>query len=72
MLRFILILMIMVVLLSVGQDNPYVAFSLYLFMVVSFVIYTNNIAECEDLEFERELLKTPEGRQKYYLILNAQ
>lgn len=72
MLRFILIVMIMIVLLTVGQKNPYMGFSLYLVLAMSFVFYTNNLVECEDLEYEREMLKTPEGRQKYYRILNAQ
>lgn len=70
-LRFILIVMIMIVLLRVGQENPYVGFSLYLFLTVSFVIYTNNIVECEDLKFERKMLKTPEGRRIYYDMINS-
>jgi hypothetical protein len=70
-LRFILLIMIMIVLLRVGQDNPYIGFSLYLFLSVSFVLYTNNVVECEDLKFEREMLKTPEGRRRYYELINS-
>lgn len=71
-LRFILIIMIMVVLLRVGQENPYVGFGLYLFLAVSFVLYSNNAAEYDDLQFERKMLRTPEGRRKYYQIINSQ
>ena len=72
MLYFILILMLIIVLFRVGQENPYVGFSLYLFLATSFVMYTNNMAECDDLRFERNMLKTPEGRRKYYHIINSQ
>jgi hypothetical protein len=61
----------MIVLLRVGQENPYVGFGLYLFITVSFVMYTNNMAECEDLKFERNMLKTPEGRRRYYELINS-
>jgi len=61
----------MVVLLRVGQENPYVGFSLYLFLAVSFVLYANNAVECEDIEFERNMLKTPEGRRRYYKLINS-
>jgi hypothetical protein len=72
MLRFILIIMIMIVILKVGQDNPYIGFSIYLFLATSFVLYSNNIVVYKDIEFEREMLKTPEGRLRYYQIINSQ
>lgn len=71
MLRFILVVMILIVLLRVGQENPYVGFGLYLFLVVSFVLYTNNMVECDDLRFERKMLRTPEGRKRYLEIINS-
>lgn len=71
-LRFILIIMIMIVLLRVGQENPSVGFGLYLFLAISFIMYTNNTVEQEDLRFEREMLKTPEGRRQYLEIINSQ
>lgn len=72
MLRFLLLLMLIIVLFKVGQENPRVGFGLYLFLVCSFVIYSNNIVESKDLQFERELLKTREGRKIYYEIINSQ
>ena len=71
MLRFILIIMILIVLFRVGQENPYVGFGLYMFIAVSFVLYSNNMVESEELEFEREMLKTPEGRRTYYELINS-
>jgi len=61
----------MIVLLRVGQDNPYVGFGLYLFLTVSFIMYTNNMVEYDDMAFERNLLKTPEGRRRYYQLINS-
>ena len=70
-LRFMLIIIIILILLKVGQQNPYIGFGLYLALVVSFTVYTNSQVEHDDLEFVKEMLKTPEGRRKYYKIINS-
>ena len=72
MLRFILAILLMMVLFKITQDNAYIGFGLWLFMAVTFMTYTINSVDCEDVEFERELLKTPEGRRRYYEIINSQ
>ena len=71
MLRFIFLVMLIIVILKVGQDNPYIGFAIYLFLSTSFVIYTNNRVKYDDLEFKNKMLKTKEGRKKYYEIINS-
>ena len=63
--------MTMIVILKVGQENPYVGFSIYLFLTVSFVIYINNKVEYGGVIFERDMLKTLEGRRQYYQLINS-
>jgi len=72
MLRFILALMIMTVIFKVTQDNSYIGFSILLTLSFMFVVYANNIVEYDDVQFERDMLKTPEGRWKYYNIIYTQ
>jgi len=55
----------------VSQDNAYVGFGIYLFLSVAFMIYTINAVDCEEVEFERRMLKSPRMRKKYYYMLNA-
>lgn len=64
--------MIVIVLIRITLDNPYIGFSLYLFMTVGFMIYTNNNIECDAVKEQRNMLKTPVGRKKYYDIINSQ
>lgn len=81
MLRFILAIAILGVLLKVARDNPYVGFGLWLFLAISFIIYTNNIVDHSDIKDERDLLKTFEGRRQccainlpslnYYSAINS-
>ena len=73
--------MIIGVLLKVARDNPYVGFGLWLFLSVSFMIYTNNIVDRSDIKNERDLLKTLDGRKRcceinstnlnYYATMNS-
>jgi hypothetical protein len=63
--------MILSVILKVSQENAYIGFSIYLFLAVTFVTYINNNVECSDLKFERDMLRTPEGRKQYYHIINS-
>jgi hypothetical protein len=72
MIRFILAIMILVVLLKVTQDNPYVGFGIWMVLAVSFLVYTVNMIDCDDVEYEQHMLKTKEGRRKYYYLINAQ
>jgi hypothetical protein len=74
MLRFILAVVLIAVILKATQDNPYIGFGLYLFLIVAFMIHTINtvnIIECDDTEFERKMLRTPESRKQYYYMLNS-
>ena len=74
MLRFILAVVLIAVILKATQDNAYIGFGLYLFLIVAFMIHTINtvnIIECDDTEFERKMLKTPESRKQYYYMLNS-
>lgn len=57
---------LMAVLLKVTQDNAYIGFSLYLFLAVAFMLFTINSVDCEDIEYERKLLKRLKARKKYY------
>ena len=72
MLRFILAVLIIAVMLRVTQDNPYVGFGLWFFLMLAFMIYTINSVDCEDVELEREILMSPEKRRQYYYMINAQ
>lgn len=81
MLRFILAIMIIGVLLKVARINPYVGFGLWLFLSLSFMIYTNNQVDRSDIINERNLLKTHDGRThcckvnlpnlNYYMTMNS-
>jgi len=71
MLRFILIVMIMVVLLRIGQDDPYTAFGLYLLMSVSFVYYANNYVDTEVKDGRLNVAKLEANRIAYYRKINS-
>ena len=71
-LRFILAVLLCMVIFKIGQDNPQLSFGLWLFIALSFMFYTINSVDCEQIEIERELLKTPQGRRQYYRIINSQ
>jgi hypothetical protein len=62
----------MTVIFKVTQDNSYIGFSILLTLSFMFVVYANNIVEYDDVQFERDMLKTPEGRWKYYNIIYTQ
>lgn len=71
MLRFILAVLLIAVLLKITQDNAYVGFGVYLFLSVAFMIYTINDVDCEEIEFERKMLRSPATRKRYYYMLNT-
>jgi hypothetical protein len=50
MLRFILILLIIASLLKIAQENAYISFGIYLLIYVTFMIYTINSVDCEDID----------------------
>ena len=72
MLRFTLAVLLIAVLLKITQDNAYIGFGIYLFLVVSFMIYTINVVDGEKIDFERNMLRSPTNRKKYYYMLNTQ
>lgn len=72
MLRFILAIIMIIVLLKITEDNAYIGFGLWLFLAVTFMIYTINNIDCKDVNFERKMLSTADGRRKYYKLINAQ
>lgn len=72
MLRFILALTVITAIFRVSQDNPYVGFGILLTFALMFAIYTIDMVEHEDIIFERNLLKTPDGRKIYYDIIHSQ
>lgn len=68
MLRFILIILVMAVILTVTQNNPYIGFAIWIFLVTTFMAYTINVVDHDDIKYERDMLKTNEGRRKYFLL----
>lgn len=72
MLRFLLIIVLMCIIFKVSQYNVYIGFGIYLFLAASFMAYTSNTVDQEYNDYERELLRTKEGRDKYYYIINSQ
>ena len=66
MLRFILAVLILAALLKLAHQNPYVGFGIWLFLSVSFMIHTTNAINCDDIKYERKMLRTPENRRQYY------
>lgn len=69
MLRFILALIIIIVIFTIAQENTYVGFGILLAFYFMFINYTINIVDRDDIIFERNLLKTPEGRHTYYNLV---
>jgi hypothetical protein len=56
----------------VAQDNSYIGFSVLVTFAFMFVVYTNNMIDVEDVRYKRDMLKTPEGRWRYYNIIHSQ
>jgi hypothetical protein len=54
MLRFILILLIIASLLKIAQENAYISFGIYLLIYVTFMIYTINSVDCEDIDYKNK------------------
>ena len=72
MLRFILALLLMTVIFKITQDNAYIGFSILIALAFMFIVYANNVVDYDDVRFERDMLKTPEGRWRYYNIIHSQ
>lgn len=72
MLRFILAIILIVIIFKISQENVYVSFSICVALALMFMFHTNNIIEHDDIQFERDMLKTSKGRQKYYNIIYSQ
>lgn len=71
MIPFLLLIMIICIIFKIGQDNVYIGFGLWLTIVLFFVTYTLNSVDKEDIEYERKMLKTREGRKKLYYLINS-
>lgn len=72
MLRFILIVMIMIVLLRVGQDDPFIGFGLYLLLALSFIYITTNYIEKQiESGALEQIPDDEEEREKYYYVINS-
>jgi len=71
MLRFILVIILIAVLFRLSQQNVYIGFGIYLSLVIVFMMYTVNNVDHEEIEFEREMLRTPNNRRKYYTLINS-
>ena len=72
MLQFILAVILVGILFKVAQEDYCIGFGIYALLAVGFMIYTNNKVEYEDTQYQRDLLKTADGRRKYYYIINSQ
>jgi len=71
MLRFILALLIILVLLKVSQSNPQMGFGLYFLLALSFTIYTIDIVDRDDVEHERNVLRSTKRRQLFFQTINS-
>ena len=71
MLRFILILLIILVLFKVSQTNPQMGFGIYLLLAIGFTIYTIDTVDKEDVEHERNLLRSTKQRRLFFQTINS-
>lgn len=72
MLRFIFIIMILVVIMKISQDNPYVGFGMYFFLSVGFMYYTINIVDRDEEELRAKRRKSAAIYDNYYYTINSQ
>ena len=54
--------MIMAVLLKVAQRDAYIGFGIWMVLVVSFMMYSNYVVDCDDIEFK---LKSKNKEKQY-------
>lgn len=71
MLRYILAILAIIVILRIGQDNPYISFAAITIPMMLFVFWSLNNVDNINKERERQMLKTIEGRRKIYYEINS-
>lgn len=71
MLRFVLAIILIAVFIRISQKNVYIGFALYSSIILIFILYTINSVDHEEIELEREMLRTPYNRRRYYTIINS-
>ena len=71
MLRFILILISIAVILKIGKNNPYIGFTIYLFSILCFIIYTINIVNKDEKKIKTNIEETLNKRKIYYDKMNS-
>jgi hypothetical protein len=72
MLRFILIVMLLIVIVKVSQDNPYIGFGMYFALSAGFMIYTLNIVDKDEIELRIKKSKIRGRSHDKYDIINSQ
>lgn len=71
MLKVIFAILFLALLIKTAHYNVYLSFSIFLFVYVSLMIIISEHVDYDDILEERRLLRTPEGRRKYYHIINS-
>ncbi len=71
MFTFILIILIIVLLLKVTQNDPYIGLGMWLFLAAVVLIHIFSDINRTKIEDERKLLKTCKGRRLYYHSINV-
>lgn len=71
MLRFIVAVLIIIVIFQISYENIYQGFTLAMVAALSFMAITINSIPSEDIDFKRIMMKTSEGANVYYKIINS-
>lgn len=73
MILFIVLLLFVLILISVGTFNSMYGFILYSLFTIGYVTYTNNNMNQYDtrINIKKTLKTSPEGRRKYYYMTNS-
>lgn len=71
MIRFLFILTLLILLLTVGKNHPTISFAIYLVIVITFLIIMNMKISKEDINDRNKIISTNKGRYYYNLAINA-
>lgn len=71
MIRFLFILTLLILLLTIGKNYPVISFTIYLSIIVSFLIIMNMKITKEDIEDRKNMISTNKGRYFYNLAINS-
>jgi hypothetical protein len=77
MLRFVLVVLILLVILKISQDDPYMGFTVYLSLYVLLMIYMMDRVDCDENEIKKSYRDSlRDGRNfddyRYYRFINSQ